>query len=231
MIEPAEWSEINDSRIQINLQLRTGLVGILMLVISSILNALLPIISFSVDLTLGIWIGFLQDSAGVTAGAFLIAGNIAILKRNGSERAWILFVVYVFGWAWRYAYSYGIFPWLVSLEGVASILALNLVSFSHAYIVIILVVYAWWSIHEVVSNKAIYLSYLSLYAGYPLLSYLVTGILFGFGGIRVRTVEEAFIYNIPSLIISLMTSLVLLLFYLSQIDDERSRSGQSLVSY
>jgi len=210
-------------RNQIALQLKIGMVGILLLIISSVVNNYyMSYIGFPGDELTFISLYIVGTFIALSGSAFLVAGNIGILKKNGSNLAWIFAATYIIGWIWQFAFSYAIAPWIMDMELVGPSISLSTVIYLYTYSLIVISLIAWWSIHSEVSDRAIYHMYLGFYALGGLLGYFATGFLFGFGGITVHAPIESFIYRTPSMLISIATYIVLFLFYRSEKIDEAS---------
>ncbi|MFW9835436.1 MAG: hypothetical protein ACFFEK_15655 [Candidatus Thorarchaeota archaeon] len=207
---------------QIRLQIIIGTIAVPLLIVSSVFVALgLSYMSWSDYRPLGDLCYLIGHLAGISGSAFLVVGTIAILKRNGSSLAWVLAAVYIFGWIWHYAYIYAIFPGVMGLENVNEIFVLQVIGYVRTYSIVAVLLYAWWSIHDTVSYRPVYYSYIIYIALDRIVSYIVTGLLFGFGSHQIWTPEEAFALYAPDIIISSIGYLILLLFFITQFIDHR----------
>ena len=214
-----EESRLDD---QIRLQLLIGIIAVPLLVWSTVfINLGQSYITWNEYRTLGELYYQLGYPANIAGSAFLVVGTIAILKRNKSNLAWILAGVYIFGWIWQFAFSYVIFPGVFGLENIDSIFVLSVIGYIRAYSIIAILLYAWWSIQDRVSYRSVYYSYLIYIALSGFVSYVFTGLLFGFGSHQIWNPEESFALKIPSIVISILGYLILLLFFISQLVDHR----------
>ncbi|MFX1579514.1 MAG: hypothetical protein ACFFBJ_07675 [Promethearchaeota archaeon] len=207
---------------QIRLQIIIGIIAVPLLSVSSVFTHLgASYMSWSDYRPLGDLLYLIGHLTGISGSAFLVVGTIAILKRNGSSLAWVLAAVYIFDWIWHYAYIYAIFPGVMGLENVNEVFVLQVIGYVRTYSIIAVLLYAWWSIHDTVSYRPVYYSYIIYIALSRIVSYIVTGLLFGFGSHQIWTPEEAFALYIPDIIISSIGYLILLLFFITQFIDHR----------
>lgn len=205
---------IEDLGPEIRLQLVMGVIGIPLLIASVILNALaFSIAGFSAYRAMYYWLVSLAAVARDIGGPLLVVGEIGILQRNGSRRGWIFLALYVISWIWSYLFSFVIIPdiaptanWLVGILAEA-----------YYYSTFFFSLYAWWSIHSVVSNRLSYFSYLILNGFEPILAYGLSYLLFGSGPHSVYTPFELLQFLIPDLFCSILVYLVLSLFFIGQL--------------
>ncbi len=222
------WVEENESKDQLKLQLMIGLIGIFFVIAASIFGTLYIMTLFYANLReISYWFNFLASISGMTGSTFILVGNIANLKRDGSSLAWVLLCFYAISWVWRYPYVYAIVPWLAGIEEIDLLVSLYLLSYISTYSLKIPALYAWWSIHREVSHKEIYYSFLLLIALNPLLSDVLWSMLFGFGAHSVGSPEEMFILHTPYLFVSLLSAIVQMIFYLTQIGGEQDTTSEA----
>ncbi|MFW9767396.1 MAG: hypothetical protein ACFFF9_09420 [Candidatus Thorarchaeota archaeon] len=212
---------INDQQIQV--QLIIGIVAVPLLIMQSIFFALASSYSPGWNEYRALFELFytLSRVMGISGGAFLVVGTIAILKRNGSNLAWILIAVYIFGWIWSYAFIYAIFPGVMGMEGIDGASVISTISNIRTYSEIAILLYAWWSIHDSVAYRFAYFSYLLTISSRGIISYVLTGLLFGFGGHQIWTPEEAFALFAPGLAVSIVGYVIIGLFLITQLIDHR----------
>ena len=229
MLDSDIASDKSDLKDKTKLQLIIGSVGIPFSIISTILlTFVFSFGSHSEYWTISRILGGYAYITGVVGTAFIVVGTIGILQRNRSRLAWIFAGVYIIGWIWRYAFSFVIFPELMAIEEIDSILAVSTISMIYSYSLIAVSLYAWWSIRTVVAYRPVYFSYLLLYAFGGIIAYLVGGLLFGFGAHIIYYPEESFMLHMPNMIMTTLEYLVLLLFFISQLFDSRKDSKDNI---
>jgi hypothetical protein len=218
----------DDLNCQLRLQLIIGIIAVPLLIAAAIFSTLGSSFSpgWSDYRALHDLFTMLGYVTGVPASAFLVVGTIAIIQRNKSSFAWMLAGVYTIGWIWRYAFSFVIFPGLMRIDESMSLVIV--ISNVYSYSMVAVLLYAWWSIRGSVAYRPVYYSYLiyTVFGGY--ISYLVTGLLVGFGSHQIWTPEEAFALRTPSLVMSIVGYIILFLFLISQLIDHR-RKGSSTI--
>jgi hypothetical protein len=222
MLDSENVSDADASSAQIRLQLIIGLIGIPFLIASTLLWVFVSSYGgYSEYWTISSILYEFADSTGVIGAAFTVVGTIGILQRNRSSLAWVFVAVYIIGWVWRYASGYVVFATVMGIEEIDPILVIIIISSIYGYSMIAASLYAWWSIHAVVSNRPVYFSYLVLYSLGPVVAYLIRGLLFGFGPYAIHYPEESLVFQVPGLIMTTLVYLVLSLFYVSQLYDSR----------
>jgi hypothetical protein len=214
---------------QIRLQLIIGLIGVPFLITSTFLLAFVwSYGSYSEYWIISDVFSIYAAITGVIGAAFTVVGTIGILQRNGSRLAWIFVMVYIIGWIWRYAFGYVIFPGVMAFEEIDSILAIDVIVSIYHYSLIIVSLYAWWSIHTVVASRPVYFSYIALYSLGGVVAYLMGGLLLGFGIHTIYSPEESLVLQLPNLIVTTLTYLVLFLFFISQLYNSRKESRDTI---
>lgn len=108
---------------------------------------------------------------------------------------------------------------VAAIETIDSLSRLTLAGNIYRYSMLGISLYAWWSIESQVLNRVVYFSYIVLYTLHGIPAYLLTGILFGFGGYGSISFEESFLYHSTSYL--LCDAIQYTLFYITQINDER----------
>jgi hypothetical protein len=229
MLDSSNLSGKTVSSNQIRLQLVVGFIGVPL----SVASAFLWAFAFSFPSYGEYWAMYYLFSqfaniTGLTGTVFTVVGSIGILQRNRSNLAWVFVVVYILGWIWHYAYSFVIFPGLMTIEEIDPILVISVIANIYGYSLVLASLYAWWSIHTVVVNRPVYFTFLLLYSIEGVVSYLVTSLLSGFGVHTIHSPEEAFALRVPSLIVTSIVYLVLFLFYISQLYDSRKDRGDTI---
>ena len=222
MLESEPLDNDDNLRNQFRFQLILGIIAIPLLIVSAISSVFyVSYIGWSDYWDVGYFFFLIYYPTWLTGSVLALVGSIAIIKRNGSNFAWILVAVYASGWVWQIVYIHVIFPWFASLEGIDLGFVLSVILNTYTYSSIVASLYAWWSIHDSVAYRPIYFSYLTIFSLQGLISYLISGALFGFSGHSVYGPEEMLVYRIPSLVPTLLLHVILLLFFVSQLKDSR----------
>ncbi len=226
MFENEDMTDIAGYSKQIQLQLLLGIIGIPLLVLSPIIwiLAIAPPPTEMYEIVQYLLYNF-SSFAWLIGTTFIVVGNIAVLRRNGSMRTWILLVVYILDVVGNYALSYATSAAVITPEDTDMIFIIMIIVALYRCIMILLSLTAWTSIRHVVSNRCSYLAYLALYSLGGIIVYLASGFLFGFGTLTVHNFEEVVLYQIPSIVVSVITNLTLLTFFIGQLGHSREQVG------
>ena len=198
MIEFESIPNNDTSKRLIQIQLIIGIIAVPFLIVRELFNVLtLALAPYGADVLI---IMLIANNAGIIGAAFLVVGTIAVIKRNGSNLAWIFVAVFSIGQVWRYSYNFLIFPGIIDIPNIDTFFVLSAIGLVYQYSIILI----------------------SLYAFGGIAMYLVTGILFGFGPQSISSFEESLAFRTPGLIIYILTTVVLSLFFISQLYDSRT---------
>lgn len=220
MIEP-ESASSNEETHLMRIQLIIGAAAVPVLIVLAVSDVLVnAFFSFENGWQLALLIA---NSSRIIGSTFVVVGGIAVIKRNGSRLAWILVAVYCIERAWRYAYVFLIFPGIAAIPDIDLISVVSTIVIAYQYSMILVSLYAWLSIISTVAYRALYLSYILLYSLGGIATYLVTGIIFGFGIHISYTPADSIALQIPGLIVQILMYLVLFLFFISQLYDSRTK--------
>lgn len=220
MIEFESIPNNDTSKRLIQIQLIIGIIAVPFLIVRELFNVLtLALAPYGADVLI---IMLIANNAGIIGAAFLVVGTIAVIKRNGSNLAWIFVAVFSIGQVWRYSYNFLIFPGIIDIPNIDTFFVLSAIGLVYQYSIILISLYAWLSIRSAVKYRPLYFTYLILYAFGGIAMYLVTGILFGFGPQSISSFEESLAFRTPGLIIYILTTVVLSLFFISQLYDSRT---------
>lgn len=219
MIEPDSASSNEETHLM-RVQLIIGAAAVPVLIVMAVSDVLV-ITFFSLENGWQLAL-LIANGSRIIGSTFAVVGAIAVIKRNGSRLAWILVAVYCIERAWPYAYVYVIFRGVVAIPDIDLISVVSTIVIAYQYSIILVSLYAWLSIISTVAYRPLYLAYILLYSLSGIATYLVTGIIFGFGRHISYTPADSFALQIPGLIVQILMYLVLFLFFISQLYDSRT---------